>query len=253
MTILFGTGQTNGAPLVITALTLGTAQTVHTAPAGAATPNLIDLFASNSSDVGVLLTIALFDSGATLIRSFSLMIGAKSFNQPVLDQGDIEAELILNGTITVRAFAATASVLTVAVRVDNQSTTTGTVSDNFASGLVAAVQNANRFAFPAPQGGVGTATEANANQMIARAGILRNLSAKADANIGGGATVTVGIRVNGVTVVSIPLTVTETTVLQTSTVSVPVVPGDLVTFIVSCDNAGAPAANFHAACEYVAQ
>lgn len=253
MTISFGTGQTNGAPLLITAVTQGTGQVVHTAPAGSATPNVVDLFASNSSDVGVTLTIGLFDSLGALINSYSVGVGAKAFNMPVLDQGDIDADLILNGTIVVKAWASTASVVSVSARVDNQSGTTGTVNQNLASGLVAAVQNANRFAVGA-QGGTGQATEANANILIARAGILRNLKAKADVAVGGGATVTVAVRINGVTsALSVSIANAQGTALQSDTDSVAVAVGDLVTFLVACDNAGAPAANFQAAVEYVGQ
>ncbi len=235
MTISYGSGQTDGAPLLLTAVTLGTAQTVHTFPAGAATPNLVSIFATNASDVGVSIILALYNSVATLVWTQTVVIGARAALQPVFDSGVTEADLIANGTCVLKAYAGTASVISVSATVDNQANTSGagggaTVSDNFASGLVAAVQNANRFAFPAAQAGVGTATEVNANQMIARAGILRNLRAKADTTVGGGATV-----------------------LQSDTDTIAVAIGDLVTFMVSCDNAGAPAANFHVACEYQAQ
>ncbi len=253
MTITFGSGQTSGAPLALTAITLGTAQTVHTFPAGAATPNLVSLFCTNSSNVGVTLGLALYDSLAALVWSATLVIGAKAALQPVFDNGSIEADLIANGTCVLKAYAETASVLSISATVDNQSTTSGTVAQNFGSGLVAAVQNASRFAFPAPGGGVGTATEANANQMIARAGVVRNLKAKADTTVGGGATVTVAVRVNGASsALSVTIAAAQTTVVQSDTDSVAVAIGDLVTFLVSCDNAGAPAANFQAACEYVA-
>lgn len=252
MTISFGTGQTNGAPLLVTAITVGTAQTLHTCPAGSATPNVIDLFANNPSDVGVTLYVSLYDSTATLIRTFSVGIGAGALWQPVLDGGSIEAEMILNGTITVRVHASVASVVSISARVDNQSTTTGTVCQNLASGLVAAVQNANRFAVGA-QGGTGQATEANANIIIARAGILRNLRAFTDATVGGGAALTVAVRINGATsALSVPIAAAQTTAIQSDTDSVAVAIGDRVCFLVACDNAGAPAANVQAACEYVA-
>jgi hypothetical protein len=253
MTISFGSGQTNGAPLLITAITLGTAQTVHTAPAGSATPNLVDLFASNTSSVGVQITVSLYDSVAALIRSFTLTVGALALQQPLFDNGSVEANLILNGTIAVKVHAETASVISISAAVDNQSSTTGTVAQNLASGLVAAVQNANRFALPAPGGGVGTATEVNANIMIGRAGTIRNLKAKADTTVGGGATVTCALRVNGVTsALGVTIAAAQTTVLQVDTDTVAVAAGDLVTFMVSCDNAGAPAANFQIAAEYIA-
>jgi hypothetical protein len=251
MTINFGSGQTSGAPLLITATTQAGAQTLHTAPVGAATPNIVDLFACNSSDTGVTLFVGLFDSLGSLIRTFSIGVGAKAFNEPVLDSGDVDADLILNGTVSIGVWASVASVLSISARVDNQSSTTGTVDQNIASGLVAAVQNANRFAINA-QGGTGQATEANANIMIDRAGILRNLRAKTDATVGGGATLTVGIRINGVTAGSVTIAAAQAQALQLNSASFAVAVGDLVTFIVSCDNAGAPAANVHAAIEYIA-
>lgn len=253
MALSFGSGQTNGAPLLITATTVGTAQTLHTFPAGSATPDVVNVFMSNTSENGVLVYASLYDSTATLIRTWSKLVAAKAILDPFFDAGDIEADLIANGTITLRLHAETASVVSASARVDNQSDVAGTVAQGLFSGLVAAVQNANRFACPAPGGGVGTATEVNANVMIPRAGILRNLKAVADVAVGGGATVTVAVRINGVTsALSVDIANAQGTTLQSDTDSVAVAVGDLVTFMVSCDNAGAPAANFQAACEYVA-
>lgn len=255
MTISFGTGQTSGAPLLLTAITLGTAQIVHTFPAGSATPNLLTLYATNASDVGVALTLALYDAiGPTVVWTQTVQVGARASVQPVFDNGSALADLIANGTCVLKAYAATASVISLSATVDNQSTTTGTVCAALYSGLVAAVQNASRFACPAPGGGVGTATELNANVLIPRAGILRNLKAVASAAVGGGATVTVAVRVNGVSsALSIAIANAQGTTLQSDTDSVAVAVGDLVTFLVSCDNAGAPAANIQASCEYIAQ
>ena len=120
MPITPGSAQVNGAPLLLTALVIGAAQLLHTAPVGTATPNLISLFAFNSSDAAVLVTIALYDSGAALIRSFSKLVNAKAFMQPLLDDGDVEAEFILNGTIAIKAFADTASVVSLTARVNDQ-------------------------------------------------------------------------------------------------------------------------------------
>jgi hypothetical protein len=252
MTITAGSGQTSGAPLLITGIVQASAQTVHTAPAGAATPNIVDLFVSNTSDVAVTLSVGLFDSLGALIRTFTVGVGAKAFQQPVFDAESITGQLILNGTIAVGCWASVASVLSVAARVDNQSTTTGTVVQNIASGLIASVQNASRFAVGA-MGGVGQATRANGEIMIDRAGILRNLRAKVDSAVGGGATLTVSIFINGVaSALLVTIANAQGTALQLDTDSVAVAIGDLVTFSVACDNAGAPAANVQAACEYVA-
>ncbi len=120
MAITFGTGQTNGAPLLITAITLGTAQLLHTAIAGSGTPHLVSLYAFNSSDQPILASISLYDSGAALIRTFTKYIGAKAYMQPVLDDGNLDADFILNGTIAIKVHADTASVLSFCARVDPQ-------------------------------------------------------------------------------------------------------------------------------------
>ncbi len=260
MTILFGSAQTNGLPLLITAITQGTRQLLHTFPAGSATPDVVQLFAINLGSLGYTLNIAIEDSGGTILRQMTVgvPVGGGMFDILSGDSAD-DAALIQNGASTVKVWADTASVLAVTASVDNQASSSGagggaTVSQNFGSGLVAAVQNANRFAFPAAQGGVGTATEVNANQMISRAGILRNLRAKSDATVGGGATITVAVRVNGASsALTLTIAAAQTTVLQSNTASISVAIGDLVTFLIACDNAGAPAANIQAACEYQAQ
>ncbi len=250
MTVSFGSGQTNGAPLLISAITLGTAQTLHTAPVGSATPNLIGLYAFNSSDAGVLVTISLYDSVAALIRSFTKTVNAKAFLQPLLDDGEVDSDLILNGTIAIKAHAETASVVSLVARVDNQVGSSAASGQSLYSGLIAAVQNASRFGVAA-QGGVGTATEANA-QVMTKAGTLRNLSAKASAAVGGGAAVTVGINVNGVaSALLLSFVAADSTTVKTDTDSVTVAAGDLITFAVITDNAGAPAANMQANVEFV--
>lgn len=254
MTILAASGQTSGQPLVLTAITLAGAQTIHTFPVGAATPDLLTLLASNTDITkGYTLTLLLYNVSNVLVQTWTKVIGAAAALAPVFDDGDVDAILVCNGTSVLKAYADTASVIALSGRVNNQSTTTGTIDQNIGSGLVAAVQNANRFAFPAPGAGVGTATEANAQQMMARAGIIRNLSAKADTTVGGGATVTCALRVNGVSSLSVTIAAAQTTVRQANTGSTAVAIGDLVTFLVACDNAGAPAANFQVCAEYVAQ
>lgn len=120
MAITCGTGQTNGAPLLITAILLSAAQLLHTAPVGSAAPNLVSLFAFNSADHAVQLNVSLYNSSAVLIRTFTVNIGAKAFMKPILDDGDIQAELILNGTIAIKVHADEASVLSVTARVDDQ-------------------------------------------------------------------------------------------------------------------------------------
>jgi hypothetical protein len=135
--------------------------------------------------------------------------------------------------------------------VDDQADAAGVTSQVIASGLVAAVQNASRFAVGA-QGGAGNATEANANIVMPRAGTLRNLRANVDAAVGGGATVTVSVRVNGAnSALLLTFDNADGTTAKTDTDSVAVTAGDLICFKVSTDNVGAPAANFQAAVELV--
>lgn len=251
MTVSFGSGQTNGAPLLITAITLGTAQTLHTCPVGAATPNVIGLYAFNSAEVGVVVSISLYDSAAALIRTFTKAVGAKAFLQPLLDEGTDEADLILNGTIGVKVHADTASVISIVARVDNQVGTSAAAAENIPSGLIASVQNANRFG-TFVNGGVGDATEVNGNIMMRAAGTLRNLAAKASAAVGAGAIVTVAVRINAVSsALSLTFANADGTAVKTDSDSVAVAAGDLVTFLVGCDNGGVPAAGMQAAVDFV--
>jgi hypothetical protein len=258
----FGNGQTNGLPLLITAITALTAQLLHTAPAGAATPNVIKLLACNLDEGtpatpsagailpdGHLVTVLIQDVGAATTRTIKQMIPVESGLFPILENGK---EIILNGTCTVKVYADEASMVQVTAIVDDQADVAGVASQVVASGLVAAVQAASRFAV-GTQAGTGTATEANANIMMPRAGTLRNLRAKADAAVGGGATVTVAVRVNGVSsALSLTLANADGTAVKSDTTdSVAVAIGDLVTFSVATDNAGAPAANIQASVELV--
>lgn len=255
MTISFGSAQTNGLPLLVTAVTSGTRQTLHTFPSGSNTPNLVQIFAQNvDTSLFHTLYVAFEDSGATVLRLFTVNVPVNSGLFDVLGAAagnESICQLIANGASTIKVYADTASVLNVYARVDDQSQVAGTVQGVF-SGLVAAVQNANRFACPAPGGGVGTATEANANIIAPRAGTIKNLAAKADAAVGGGATVTVAVRKNGATTaLSLTFANADGTTLKTDTDAVTFAQGDLLTFLVACDNAGAPAANFQAAAEIV--
>ena len=265
MTISFGNGQTNGLPLLITTgLDAATAQLLHTAPAGAATPNVIRILASNIDQgspavpnlsimavapAGHLVTVLIADAAGTTVRTIKQMIPVESGLFPILEEG---REIVLNGTCTIKVFADAASMVQLTAIVDDQSSVAGAVSQNIASGLVAAVQNASRFAVSA-QGGTGQTTAPNGAIAVARAGTLRNLGAKADVAVGGGATVTVSVFKNGV-ITALVLTLVNadgTTWKQTAGAPVTVVAGDLITFSIATDNAGAPAANISAAAEFV--
>lgn len=260
----FGSGQTNGLPLLITTgISALTAQLLHTAPVGGATPNVIRILASNIDQgtpaipnqsvmavapAGHLVTVLIQDVGAATTRTIKQMIPVESGLFPILEEGK---EIILNGTCTIKVFADAASVIQVTAIVDNQSDVAGAVSQVIASGLVAAVQAANRFAIGA-QGGVGQAAEANAQILMPRAGTLRNLRAFPDAAVGGGAAVTIVVRINGVgTALAVQFVFADGVTPKVDTDSVAVTAGDLLSILVVTDNAGAPAANFQAAVEFV--
>lgn len=261
----FGSSQVNGLPLLITTgLDAGTAQLLHTAPAGAATPNVIRILASNIDQgspailnlsvpavapAGHLVTILIQDAGATVTRTIRQMIPVESGLFPILEEGK---EILLNGTCTIKVFADATNVIQVTAIVDNQSDVAGAVSQTIGSGLVAAVQNASRFAVSA-QGGAGQATEANGQIAVARAGTIRNLGAKVDVAVGGGASLLIALRVNGAyTTQQLSLANGDGTGWkQTTGAPIAVAIGDRITFAVVCDNAGAPAANVQAAIEFV--
>jgi len=252
MTITFGSGQTNGLPLLVTAITSAGRQLLNTFPSGSATPQRVAIVAQNYDTIPHTLYVAIEDSGASLLRLLTVGIPVGSGLTDVLANAQIAAaafdELVMNGAATVKVYADAASVIGVCARVDDQSNVAGVTSQIIEMGLVAAVQAASRYAFPSPGAGVGTATIANAQVIMPRAGTISNMVAKADATIGGGATVVVSIFKNGVaTGVSITLNAASTTVLQTSSAAVAVAQGDLITFGVVTDNAGAPAANIQAA------
>lgn len=249
MTISFGSGQTNGLPLLVTAITQGARQLLNTFPAGSSTPQRVAVVAQNYDTLPHTLFVAIEDSGATVLRLLTVGIPVGSglidvFANAQLGNAAFD-ELVQNGASTIKVYADAANVLGVSARVDDQSNVAGVVAQNIASGLVAAVQNASRFAVNA-QGGTGQTTAVNGNIMMNRAGTLSLLSAKSDATIGGGATITVAIFKNGASALTVTLNAASTTVLQTNTGSVAVVAGDLVTFSIATDNAGAPAANIHA-------
>ena len=109
-----------------------------------------------------------------------------------------------------------------------------------------------RYAVGTGIGGVGTATIANAQVVMPRAGTIQNLLAVSDGTIANGATVTVAVFKNGsATGLSIALTATNTTVPATLAAAISVAAGDLITFGVTTNNAGAPVANIQAAAEFV--
>lgn len=224
-------------------------------PAGSATPNRIRIRAENidtTSPVGTVHTL-FYKIGTGLVNSIAIPTETGLYD--VLNAGTANggAEVDLNGANTITVWADVTSVLQVYAQVDDQSSVAGAVSAPLVSGLVAAVQNASRYAVNA-QGGTGQATEANAQVAMPRAGTLRNLGASAPGGaVGGGATVTVTVNKNGVaTTLTLTLAAGDGTTWKQSTgAAVTFVAGDLIDFGFATNNVGAPAANIQAACELV--
>lgn len=243
----FGSGQTSGLPLLLSAAVLAAAQTLHTAPAGAGTPQVVRIDAINLDPGGgqQQVTILLYDNAGTLVGTFAGNVVAQPNRTTIIDT------LVLNGASVIKCYAGAANKVAVSAVIDDQTGASGSLSQTLASGLVALVQNASRFAVNA-QGGTGQATRVNGEIEVARAGVLRNLRAHADATIGGGATVTVSVFVNGVaSALALSLAAADTTVAKTDSDAISVNAGDKVTFSFATDNAGAPAANAHASVEFV--
>ncbi len=241
-----GSGQTSGLPLSVTATALADAQTLHTAPVGTATPHRIRLMALNSDrSVDHTLHFEIYNVGAALVSSFDVLVPMGADLVDCLKGG----ELVLNGTAVLKVWADASEKIAVVAVVDNQADVAGIASQILASGLIAAVQNAPRYGIGTGVGGVGTATIGAAEIAMPRAGTLKNLRAVASAAIGGGASCVVSVFKNGVaTALSLTLDNASGTTAATDTDSVAVVAGDLITFGVVTDNAGAPAANIQASC-----
>ena len=123
MTISFGTAQTNGLPLLVTAITQGTRQLLHTFPAGSATPNMVTLYAWNLTAAPATLHIDIEDSGGTVLRELTVGVPVGSGLFKVLSADNTEdVALIQNGGNTIKVWADIASALGVSAGVDNQDT-----------------------------------------------------------------------------------------------------------------------------------
>jgi hypothetical protein len=245
--ITFGSGQTNGLPLLVTAITEAGRQTLHTAPAGSATPHRVALRAAlvpGAADT--MLSVVVANSGGTTLRTLDVLVTSTNLKRVIED--DIE----LNGSCVVGVYAAAASVVAVAAEVDDQSNVVGTAVQAICSGLVAAVQNVACYAVGA-QGGTGDGTEANAQIQIPRAGILRNLRAVPSAAMGTTASVDVTVRKNGAaTALTVNFLNADGTTAKTDTDSVAVAAGDLICFEIKETANAAPASNLQASVEYIA-
>jgi hypothetical protein len=245
--ITFGSGQTNGLPLLITATTEAGRQTLHTAPAGSATPHRVRVSAAMIvGQIATNLRIVVEDTGGTVLRTVRAYVKGQAMTRCM------EEDFELNGACKVTVYAETASICMVTAEVDDQANVSGTAVQAISSGLVAAVQNAARYAVGA-QGGAGNATEANAQIQIPRAGVLRNMRAVASAALGTTSAVSVTLRKNGAaTLLTLDFLNADGTTAKTDTDVVQVAVGDLICFEVKETANVAPAANFQVSVEYIA-
>lgn len=263
--VTFGSGQTSGLPLLIPSVyvpgtlpILNNGTLIHTAPAGAATPAVIKLSAFNLDLTSPRhVAFGIFASGAT-VPTVSWQI-ALPINEGVLQACDPMGmtDLVLNGSSFIQAWTSVANIVAVQVNVSTQvgglpGQGSGTVAQAIASGLVAAVQNASRFAVGA-QGGTGQATEANAQLIAPGPGVILKLMAKADVAITGAASITAALRINGVTTAQSVVLVNAngTNVVTTTGAPVAIAKGDLWDFIVQETANVAPAANIQVSAELV--
>lgn len=125
MTISYGSGQTSGLPLVVTAITLGTGQTLHTAIAGAGVPQRIQISAFNLDTLlSHSLTVAIWaTSGLTPIATYTIALPRNVGQYSALDPNFIAVapELVLNGASFITVWADTASKIAVSAKINDQS------------------------------------------------------------------------------------------------------------------------------------
>ncbi len=244
----YGSGQTHGLPLVITALDLENAQVVHTFPCGSATPERVRLCAVNlDDDLPHELHVALYDHCGTLITDWTVVVkrGADGFDLLA------DHELVANGETVVKVYADAASRVVIACVVDDQGDVAGVVSQNVAMGYVAAVQNDVRYAVGC-QGGDGQCEIKNAEILITRHCKMRNLRAYATHGLQNGARSHVSIYVNcSESDLSLHFCEADGTDTKTDTDTISLCPGDKVAFGISTDDCGDPCTHFQAAVELV--
>jgi hypothetical protein len=245
MTITKANGQGSGGKgLLITALTSGTAQTLHTAVAGTATTQLFSLFAVNNSASAVQLTVRFEPLDASAAVEVTELIPAMSGFTPLSKE---LTAVPLNDTMVVKVYADTASTVAVWGIVGDQASVGCRLY--LPTGEVTLVQNTSAFRM---NGVASSATEADHQLLVPVAGTITNLRARALTGIGGGAEVTVTVRVNGAdTALSFTYAAADTTTLKSDTDSVAVVAGDLVTINFATDNAGAPADTMYGSLDFV--
>lgn len=121
MTIRFAQGQTNGLPLVVTAITQVARQLLYTAPAGSATPNLLTLFAWSLTNIPAVLHVDVEDAAGTVLYEMSAAVPAGSGLFKVLSADNFEdVALIQNGSVTVKVWSDVANAIGVSTAVDDQ-------------------------------------------------------------------------------------------------------------------------------------
>lgn len=259
--VTFGSGQTSGLPLLIPSVfvvgtlpVLNNGTLIHTAPAGAATPSIVRLSGFNLDTVGRHAAIGIFALGATVPTvAWQIALPVSEGAQQIVDPLGM-TELVLNGGSFIQAWGTVANIIALQANVTTQvgSPSGATVAQAISSGLVAAVQNASRFAVGA-QGGTGQATESNAQMIAPGPGVVQKLLAVSSAAIGAGASITAALRINGVTTTqSVTLTnANGTNVVTTTGAAAVLAKGDLWDFIVQETLNVAPAANILVGAELV--
>jgi hypothetical protein len=230
MTITKASGQGSGGKgLLITAITQGTAQTLHTAVAGTAQTQLLGCYVVNNQDHAVMATLVFEPEDASAAVTITETIPARSGLYQFTNQ-DENVALPVNDTMVVKIFASEASAITAWGRVGDQAS--AGQKQVIQSGMVTPVRNDLVYR----TNGLAESDVERAHQLlIPVAGTLANLRAKAPVTIDGDATVTTEVRVNGAASgMSVDVAAAQTTVIQLSPVSVAVAAGDLVTFKFVC-------------------
>lgn len=258
-----GSAQTAGLPLIPTTqiaavgvLPLAnTGLLIHTAPTGTATPNVISIFGINTDTVGRHATLAIFASGGTVpLVAWQVDVPINSGLYNLTDVLGL-TQLVLNGGSFIQAWTTVSGVLGFFVNVNTQTgggSGGGTVAQVLASGLVAGVVSASRYAM-FQSGGTGQTTEANAQILSPGAGTVEKLSAVSSATMGAGSSVTCALRVNGVnSTQTVTLTSANGTTLVTTTGAPAVIAlGNLLDFVVTETLGVAPVANFQVTAELI--
>jgi hypothetical protein len=233
-----------GKGLLITATTLGAAQTLHTAQTGTAGWDQFRPMVVNNSSAGVAVTLVFDPNDGSDNVTITETIPAQSGIMPFVP--DLLA-LPLNDTMVVKVYADTASVVTMWASVQTPDRTNGE-EQYLQTGEVTLVQNTDAFRM---NGVASSATEADHQIMVPVNGYLGGFWARATANIGGGAAVTATVRVNGAdTDLTFTYDVGDTTTVKSSANLIDVSAGDLVAINFATNNAGAPASTMLGAVKF---